>query len=612
MGCTMKKLLLISSPILILIIFTTLTAIPLSAIYAEEEPFHIEFSPTKVEVRQAEGFDLNVLIKVAPHHFLYKDKTRLESEPINGFVFGPVVLPEAEIKYDKFLDTKVAIFKERVAITSSVSVSNNVVPGSYDIKSIVYYQGCSEDTCFLPQKKEFTIHVSVLPQGSLISRGNEPGPDIIETAGAFAETIKKRGIFGALILSFLAGIGLSFTPCIYPMIPITVAIIGGQEARTPLKGFYLSLFYVLGIAIVYSGLGVAAASTGSLFGSAVNNPWVIGFVVAVFVTLALSMFGAYELRLPTTIAERFGGSKKSSGIPGVFLMGLVSGTIVSPCVGPVLVSLLVYISGTGNKVLGFWLLFTFAWGMGLLLIAIGTFSGILNALPRSGIWMVLIKKMFGILMLGAALYYIRQIIPEWVFVVILGIFLIIVGIFSGGLDRLVTESTVIARVKKSFGILCLMFGTYFLVGALISNGLILAPLTVTQITPAKDKVGKIAASESWEIEWILSEDEGLKLAGNSGKPIIIDFWADWCSVCKKMDKKTFSDAHVIEESKRFVNIKVDCTDVDDMKVKELWSKYGIVGLPTTIFIDQNGIILKEKTINGFIGPAEFLNIMKNI
>lgn len=250
------------------------------------------------------------------------------------------------------------------------------------------------------------------------------------------------------------------------MIPITVAVIGGQASgeqqgrRNSLRAFLLSLIYVLGISIVYAALGVTAASTGALFGAALQSPWVIGFVVAVFVALAMSMFGFYYLRVPSFISDRLGG-KTGRGVAGVFVMGLISGIIASPCIGPILASLLVYIASTGNIFLGFWMLFVFAWGLGVLLIVLGTFSGAVKALPRSGAWMETVERIFGFLLIGAAFYYLRLIIPEGAFITLLGIFLIVVSVFSGGFDKLTFDSSRFQRTRKSFGLLAFIFGVYF-------------------------------------------------------------------------------------------------------------------------------------------------------
>ncbi|MGR3310130.1 MAG: protein-disulfide reductase DsbD family protein [Candidatus Brocadiales bacterium] len=575
----------------------------------QEEPFRVTATMSPERIAAGDSSRISVGLIVAPDHYIYRDQVRVDVESLEGFQFEPFNFPKPKVKYDIFLEKEIEAYEGEVGLTSTVKVSDKTSPGKYTVKLTVHYQGCSASVCFIPAAESFILPVNVEPsKGGLAAKEpTKPAAAPVSTtkkavtteAGIFQKTIEKKGIFAALLLAFVAGIGLSFTPCVYPMIPITVAVIGGQSGGVPLKGFLLSLVYVLGISIVYAVLGIIAASTGALFGSAMQSPYVIGFVVAIFIALAFSMFGAYTLKAPTFLSEKFG---QKSGVAGVFFMGLVAGTVASPCVGPALVSLLVYIATTGSKVLGFWMLFTFAWGLGLLLIVIGTFSGSIKALPRSGAWMGIVERVFGLLLLGAALYYLKFVIPEWLFTVILGIFLIVTGIFSGGLDRIAAESGTFIRVKKSFGIICLIFGVYFLAGSLLFKGLFLPQLSMTGPT--------ITTQE--EIAWATSEKNGLALAKASVKPVIMDFWAEWCSVCKKLDKKTYSDPEVIKESKRFINIKVDCTNTDDPAVRLLWKKYGVIGLPTMIFVSPDGTILKDKTVTGFIEPSELLRIMRSM
>ncbi|HEY4481409.1 MAG TPA: protein-disulfide reductase DsbD [Candidatus Brocadiaceae bacterium] len=567
-------------------------------------PFRVAATVFPERIAAGNSFLISIGLIVAPEHYIYRDQVRVDVEPLEGFQFEPFNFPKPKVKYDTFQEKEVEVYEGEVSLTGAVKASDKLSHGKYNVKLNFSYQGCSASTCFLPETKSFILPINVEPSNGLKS-AIAPVPPTKKAAttetSAFQRTLERKGIFAALLLAFVAGIGLSFTPCVYPMIPITIAIIGGQSAGTPLKGFLLSLVYVLGISIVYSVLGIVAASTGALFGSAMQSPYVIGFVAAVFIVLAFSMFGAYTLQTPTFLSEKL-GPKSGAGIAGVFFMGLVSGTVASPCVGPALVSLLVYIASTGSKVLGFWMLFTFAWGLGLLLIVIGTFSGSIKALPRSGVWMGIVERFFGLVLFGAALYYLRLIIPEWLFTVILGIFMIVTGVFSGGMDRIVAESGTLVRAKKCFGIICLVFGLYFLGGSLLIKGLFLPPLSITSPT--------ISTQE--KIDWVASEEKGLAVAKASAKPVMMDFWAEWCSVCKKLDKKTYSDPEVISESKRFINIKVNCTNTDDPTVRLLWGKYGVIGLPTLVFVSPDGTILKDKTVTGFVEPSELLRIMRSM
>ena len=585
--------------------------------FGEISPFKVNTTLLKDHVSTGDLIPVTVSISIAPNHHIYKDQIKVESGVPAQFTIASLALPAGKIKLDPFLEKEVELYEGQLQAKLFLQASKDIPGGQHNIKLKVHYQGCSDKICFAPKAEEFILPVQVesstwsvpLSQGEEKPIQQVSKPDKKPEAGGFQKTIESKGIFVSLILIFLAGVGLSFTPCVYPMIPITVAVIGGQATgeqsagRKPLTAFFLSLIYVLGISIVYSSMGVAAASTGSLFGTALQSPWVIGFVVAVFVGLALSMFGVYYLRIPSFISDRLGtGTRK--GIIGVFAMGLVSGIVASPCIGPALASLLVYIASTGNKFLGFWMLFVFAWGLGVLLIVLGTFSGTIKALPKSGVWMETVERIFGLLLIGAALYYLRLIISESAFIIILGLFLIITAVFSGGFDRLTHESASFQRAKKAFGLIAFIFGAYFLVGHLMIKGLILPPFSAT--TPAQ------SVTTQEKINWVVSEEEGLRQARMEGKPALIDFWASWCAACMEFEKITYADPEVMKELKKFVNIKIDCTNTNDPKIKQLWEKYGIVGLPTIVFINKDGTIASDKTITGFINAEEFLRSLRSL
>ncbi len=585
--------------------------------FGETPPFKVNPILLKDRVSAGDIIPIVVNITIAAKHHIYKNQLKIESGDPAQFTIAPTDLPAGKIKYDPLLEEEMELYEGHVEVKSFIQVSRDLPAGQHNIKLKVHYQGCSDKICFAPTVEEFVLLVKTDPanwSGPVSQTGEKPihstsKSDEKAEAKGFQKTIESHGVFMSLILVFLAGIGLSFTPCVYPMIPITIAVIGGQTSgeqtatRKPLKAFFLSLIYVLGISIVYSALGVTAASTGALFGTALQSPWVIGFVVAVFVGLAMSMFGVYYIRMPSFISERL-GTKTGKGFVGAFVMGLVSGIVASPCIGPALASLLVYIASTGNKFLGFWMLFVFAWGLGTILIILGTFSGALKALPKSGLWMETVEKIFGLLLMGAALYYLRLIISETAFIIVLGLFLIVVSVFAGGFARQIRGSTNLQRAKQAFGIAAFIFGTYFLTGHLILKRPILSPFSTTthnQSPTIKEN-----------INWLFNEEEGLRHAKIEGKVAMIDFWASWCAACMEFEKITYADPQVVRELKNFVNIKIDCTNTNDLKIKQLWAKYGIVGLPTIVFINKDGAVARDKTITGFINPEGFLSILRSL
>jgi thiol:disulfide interchange protein DsbD len=354
------------------------------------------------------------------------------------------------------------------------------------------------------------------------------------------ETAFSNNIYWAFLLVFLAGILTSFTPCIFPMIPITLSVLGHDvEKNSRTENFLRSLFYVHGIAFTYSTLGVIAALTGSLFGNALSNKYVLSGMVILFVVMALSMWGVFELQMPRWVRKKLGRSQnsKSESYLSLFVMGLIAGVVASPCVGPVLVSILSYVSTTKNVFLGFTLLFTYAMGLGLIFIIIGLFSQVLKFLPRSGHWMNRVKFVMGLLMLGVAVYYLNFIIPIFNFI-----------------DK---------------------------------------PISINQL------VGNSPSTETTELKWIPYSEEALQKAIDRQRPVMIDFFAQWCQACHELKDKTFSKSEFKQMAADFDLIVVDATD-DLPEIEKILTKYNVKGLPTVIFVNKKGTVLNNLTFTQFL------------
>ena len=382
----------------------------------------------------------------------------------------------------------------------------------------------------------------------------------------------------------------SLTPCVYPLIPITVSVFGANESASLLKSLLLSVVYVLGIVVTYSILGVAVASTGAVFGQIMANPWVVGFISLILVTLGLSMFGVFEIRLPYAVQNRL-NTVGGTGFAGAFAMGTVAGVIAAPCTGPALAVVLTYIATTGSLFLGFWLMFTYAFGMGLLFIGIGTFSGLLSALPRSGGWMYVLENVFGIAIITMALYFLKDVFPplqdflqnSLPFFAIAG-GLVIIGMWIGKVTQRFSGISPRMQFRKACGLLLAVLGTYMFVGG-------------------------IQQPTGPHLNWVYDEVEGFEIAKREDKLVMLDFYASWCAACKELDHKTYADPAVAAKLDDYVNIKLDFTRSSET-TEALTEKYQIPGLPVVILMDADGTVLKRFT--GFVGAEEMLGILDNI
>lgn len=342
------------------------------------------------------------------------------------------------------------------------------------------------------------------------------------------------------------------------------------------------------MSITYSVLGTAAAMTGSLFGAALQNPWVVGFIVAVMIGLAASMFGLWEFRLPSFLTRGTGRAKR--GYLGAVFMGLTVGIVAAPCIGPFVLGLLTYVGEMGKPLLGFLMFFTLAWGLGTPLLVLGTVSGSISRLPRSGDWMVWVRKVFGFILIAMGLYFARYLLGDRVTAFGYVATAFIAGIYLGWLDRTPVSSAGFARLKKIAGV----------IGVAIAVILLLAP------GGALKKQAPVQG-----IEWEPFTEERLASALKEQTPVLIDFSADWCIPCHELDHKTFSDANVITLSGNMIPLRVDLTRQGDYE-NEIKKRFNIRGLPTIIFIDGAGMEIEELRVTGFIVPEEFASRLERI
>jgi len=513
--------------------------------------------------------------------------TELEFGSTDGVEFGEVEYPPGrKIKF-AFWPKPLDVYEGRVVFYVDVRLRESSAGDSVRVNGVLRYQACNDNSCAPPDELPVSLVIPVVSLSTPVHPVNDSlfvATSLGTVSGAkpegeLAAVISEKGLLVAFLLIFLGGLALNLTPCVYPLIPITVSYFGAQQSRSAAEAFSKSLAYVLGIAVMYSVLGVVAALTGGLFGASLQNPWVLGFVALVFVALALSMFGLYEFRIPGWLAGA--ASTTKGGYFGAFFMGLTVGIVAAPCIGPFILALLAYVAATGNPFLGFWMFFVLALGLGLPYLILGTFSSAISRLPQSGAWMVWVKKIFGFILIGMAVYFLRPLIPVGVYRFLLPLVALVAGVYLGWVEK--SESP-----GRGFAV------TRWVVGL---AGIFLA---LWLVRPIEARQG---------LEWQPYTPEALEAAVSEGKPVIVDVSAEWCVACKELDHETFTDPEVVARASQFVTLRADLTRYGSPEAKELRSRYKIMGLPTVLFLRPDGSEIEDLRVLGFIPGEEFARRM---
>jgi thiol:disulfide interchange protein DsbD len=536
--------------------------------------------------------------KIADGHYLYRDKIKLIAEDAS-LQTGDLITSKAEKKHDEFFgDIEVYHHTAEAKLPLLQAVSGQQ---GFTIK----YQGCSEiaGICYPPISKQVTLDLSAAGTVSSLAAGEATTPKLSEQ-DRIAESLKSGSTWLTVISFFGFGLLLAFTPCVFPMIPILSSIIVGQGKNlTTHKAFLLSLTYVLAMAVTYTVAGVVAASFGENIQAAFQNPWILISFATVFVLLSLSMFGFYELQMPGFIQSRLTevSNKQQGGTyVGVAVMGFLSALIVGPCVAAPLAGALIYIGQTGDQVLGAMALFALSMGMGAPLIAIGTSAG--KIMPRAGMWMDVVKAVFGVLLLGVAIWMLERILPEQIIMLLWAILFIVSSIYMNAFESLPAESTGWSRLWKGLGLILFIYGAMLLIGAAAGNKDMMQPLKGVgggQLVQAAT-----TTTEFKKIKGLDGLQQALDAAKLQNKPVMLDFYADWCVSCKEMEKLTFSDPAVQNSLSNIVLLQADVTDNDE-KDKELYQHFGIIGPPAIIFYSTAGVEQRHLRVVGYMPAGEF-------
>ncbi len=556
-----------------------------------EEAFKLALTP------RADG-NLDARLTIAKDYYLYRDKITVKIIAPAGVSVTGIDFPPAEEKIDANFGK---MFVYHHSFNAVVRLAG-VPPGTKSLQVETSHQGCSDKgICYPPLDQTLAVDLTATP--TVTAPAQAMPKDTSDTGRVTA--ILQGGNYWLVIVSFFGfGLLLSLTPCVFPMIPILSGIIVGQGHEiTKRKGFMLSLAYVLGMALTYALAGVAAGLSGTLISNALQNPWALGTGAAIFVALAMSMFGFYELQMPSFLQSRF--TEASNRIQGgrftsVFVMGAISALIVGPCVAAPLAGALLYISQTSDVVLGGVSLFSLAIGMGMPLLLIGLSAGAL--LPRAGGWMDAVKRFFGVALLAVAIWMISPLLSDVVQMLLWAALLIISAMFLHAMEPLAVNAKGLTRFWKGVGMMALVAGIALLLGAMGGSRDLIQPLSVYQGGSA-GAAEKLPHLTFQRVKTVAELDATIQ--GANGRAVMLDFYADWCVSCKEMEKFTFTDAKVQAKLKDMLLLQADVTanNADD---KALLARFKLFGPPGIVFFDKTGAELSYRVI-GYEPAGKFLD-----
>jgi len=556
---------------------------------------------------------------IADEYYLYRDKLSIRLIDSDGVSLGPVEIPPGETKHDEFFG-EVQVFHHEIEARIPLQRSSGEAS---DITLELGYQGCAEaGICYPPIKKQFPVALAAFDPDSSTATPAITGPAVTTPTGKAAvsiattrqddivDVLRESSLFWVTLFFFAAGVLLAFTACMYPMIPILSSIIVGQgKTLTTGKAFLLSLVYVEAVAVTYAVIGVVSAQVGAGVQAFFQNPWILGFFALVFVTLAMSMFGFFNMQLPASLQAKFSETSnrmKGGTLLGVAVMGVLSALIVGPCAGPVLIGALIYTSQSGDYLTGALAMFALGNGMGAPLLVICTSGG--KLLPKAGGWMDTVKAVFGVILLGVAILMLERILPGPVTMMLWALLLIVPAIYMRALDPLPEGISGWRRFWKGLGIVMLIYGVVLILGAATGARDPLNPLR--NLNTVVTTTGSIThSSQHLQFDRIKNIDDFnavLTTSAAQGKPVMLDFYADWCTYCLKMEDYTFSDPGVQQALAGVTLLQADVT-ANDTEDLALLNHFNLFAPPAILFFGADGEERRDSRLVGFMDADEFKN-----
>ncbi len=568
--------------------------------------------------------------QIADGYYLYRERISVQTDA-PGAKLGVVAMPQGVDKFDSNFNKTMVVYKHQLRVDVPVE------KGAAGMPVTVGYQGCAEKgLCYPPATAELKVDLKALgaaadavqlqANGDLFGGGQQASSSAVPVAeniklkqavaqqnsaqtatDSIARTLASGSLLKTMGVFWLAGLLLSFTPCVLPMVPILSSLIAGQTGTvTRRKGFMLALAYSLGMALIYAGFGVAAGLAGEGLAAALQNPWVLGGFALMLSAMALSMFGVYELQLPSSIqtgASNFSNKFRGGSYVGVFLMGGISALVVGPCVAAPLAGALVYISQTRDVALGGLALFAMALGMSVPLLLVGASAG--SLLPRAGMWMERVKQVFGMMLFGVAIWMVSPVLTPAAHMLLWAVWLLMSAALLGGLGGHAPEARPHPAARTA-GIGAAALAAVLLMGAASGGQSILQPLAHWRggVDTAAIAAGTAHALPFERVATVAQLDAALLQAGQKGQPVMLDFYADWCVSCKEFDNFTFSDEGV---KKRLASMRLLQADVtrNSAEDKALLKRFGLFGPPGIVFFDAKGTSSVTHKVVGYQKASEF-------